>query len=199
MGFSGLDEGQGLEQLVHRPEATGKGRDGAGVGHEHHLPSEEVAEVDELRILSDDFVGRGFKGQPDPESEASFLPRSLVAGLHDAVAGSGDRHPACFPHQATEFPRRGVVGVVLRGAGGTEDRDLRVILPRSEDSVGVAEFLHRGCDQLEFTGVCAVTSQTERGGDHRFDEAELSGFVDAGISFCESANAGVPSGSFSLI
>ena len=44
--LAGLDEGQRLEQLVHRPEAAGQDDEAVGVLDEHDLAHEEVAELD---------------------------------------------------------------------------------------------------------------------------------------------------------
>ena len=77
---------------------------------EHQLPSEEVPEVDQFGIPLDDFIGRRLErktnGQP---KERSRLGPSLA--LHDAVAGTGDGHPALFGHAAAEFHRGEVIGV----------------------------------------------------------------------------------------
>ncbi len=44
--LAGLDQGQGLEQLVHGPEAAGQDHEAVRVLHEHDLAGEEVAELD---------------------------------------------------------------------------------------------------------------------------------------------------------
>ena len=44
--LAGLDQRQGLEELVKGPEAAREDDEGLGVAHEHQLPREEVVELD---------------------------------------------------------------------------------------------------------------------------------------------------------
>ena len=138
---------------------------------EHQLAREEVLEVDELGIALDDVVGVGLEGQADRQAEARLPCRPLVAGLHDAHAGAGDRHPVLCGHQAAELARRGVVGVVLRRARAAEDRDLAHALPAVEHLVGIAHLAHGAFHDLGLAKVGAIAEEAQRRAHHVLHQA----------------------------
>jgi hypothetical protein len=69
-----LNQTQGLEELVHRAEASREDHEGFGVLHEHHLAHEEVPEVD--RDI-DVFVATLLEGQLDVASDSSRRSSSV--------------------------------------------------------------------------------------------------------------------------
>ena len=83
--LAGLDEREGLEQLVHRPEAAGQDDEPVGVLHEHDLAGEEVAELDaEVDVR----VERLLVWQLDvaADRQAAALATAPVGRLHRARA-----------------------------------------------------------------------------------------------------------------
>src|SRR6266511_53159 len=84
----GLDQGQGLEQFVHRPVAAGEDDEGGRVFHEHRLAHEEIAEVDRpLDVWVDPLLERQLDvaadGEPDPPLAAT------VRGFNDPRPTAG--------------------------------------------------------------------------------------------------------------
>src|SRR5205823_7931083 len=84
-----LDQYQRLEELVERPESARKDEERGRILHEHRLPHEEVAEVDQrievrIRLL--------LEGKLDvaADREPAALLRALVRGFHDARAAARD-------------------------------------------------------------------------------------------------------------
>ena len=61
--------------------------------HERDLAREEVAEVDELRVVGEELRGRGLEREPDAHAERVRRARALDAGFHDPGPGAGDHHP----------------------------------------------------------------------------------------------------------
>ena len=122
--LAGLDEGQCLEQLVHRAEAAGQDHERIGVLDEHHLAREEVAEIDaqvHVRVLP------LLVGQLDvaADRQPTALATAPVGGLHDARPAAGDDRVARLGQPAPDGPRQLVLGAVDRGAGRAEHGDRR--------------------------------------------------------------------------
>ena len=98
----GLDEGQGLEELVEGAEAPRKQTDGVRLLDEDHLAREEVAEVDQLRVAGDDDVGILLDWKPDVDTEGGFPTCASLGGAHDPVSGASDHHPTLGHHPLRE-------------------------------------------------------------------------------------------------
>ena len=122
--LAGLDERQRLEQLVHRPVATGEDHEPVGVLHEHRLAREEVPELDpEIDVR----VDRLLVGQLDvaADREAAALLAAAIRGLHDARPAAGDDRVALLREESADLARhrvRRVAGIDPRRA---EHRDRR--------------------------------------------------------------------------
>ena len=130
---------------------------------EHQLPRKEVPEVDQFGIPLDDFIGRRLERKTNGQPKGTFPTWALMTGLHDAVAGTGDGHPALFGHAAAEFHRGEVIGVVLGRAGRAEDRDFANIFPAMEDVVGVPHLSHGGSHQPNLALVVLGTTDPKHG------------------------------------
>ena len=115
--LAGLDEHEGFKDFIHGAKATGETHNRFGMVDEHQLPRKEVPEVDQFGITLDDFIGRRLERKTNGQPKGTFPTWALMTGLHDAVAGTGDGHPALFGHAAAEFHRGEVIGVVLGCAG----------------------------------------------------------------------------------
>jgi hypothetical protein len=132
--LAGLDEREGLEELVHRAEPSREDHEGLRVLHEHGLAHEEVPEVDgEV----DEAVAGLLEGQLDvaPDGQRARLPRSLVGRLHDAGTTAGDDGESGFPEEARGLDTGCVLRVVRGRAGRPEDGNRGSDLPHLVESL----------------------------------------------------------------
>ena len=82
--LAGLDQGQGLEELVQRAESAGQDDEGLGVLDEHGLAGEEIPEVDaEIDPVVQPLLERQL------DSEADGEPPGLLAPLLTASIAPG--------------------------------------------------------------------------------------------------------------
>src|SRR5689334_12856052 len=96
MTLAGLNERQYLEAFVLSAKTTGKMSHGIRLLHEHELAREEVLQVHQLWITSDDGIGLLFKRQQDVDADAVFTISPDMACFHDAAGRAGDDHITCF-------------------------------------------------------------------------------------------------------
>ena len=118
----GLDQGQGFEQLVEGPEATGEDHEGLRVLDEHHLADEEVVELDsQVDVLVEGLL----EGQLDvaPDRKPPSFAGAAVGRLHDAGSASGDDGEAAPGQQRAQPSRLGVHGIGVGDPGRAEDAD----------------------------------------------------------------------------
>src|SRR5690606_6150973 len=118
----GLDEGEGLEQLVQGAEAAGQHDEALGVLDEHQLADEEVAEV---QADVDVGVQPLLEGELDAEADrdAVRLQGALVGRLHGPGATPGDHREARLDQAAAQLDAGLVLPGVLGGARRAEDAD----------------------------------------------------------------------------
>lgn len=187
-GFTGLDEGESFEDLVHRAHAAGHSDGGIGFFDEGELASEEEIEVDELAVAGDEFVGGGFEGEGDVESEAVFAGGSLVPGGHDAGARTGHGHVSEVAEAAGELDGGLVFFFVGFGAGGAEEGDFSLVAVGQEDLAGVFHFLEGAVGEFEIGVIHGAASHPDGGGEHFGKEAWIG---DPGDLLGEFHEAGV--------
>jgi hypothetical protein len=119
-----LREGERLEELVQRAEATGQHDEALAVLDEHRLAGEEVAEVDpDVGPL----VEPRLEGQLDaqPDADAAGLAGALVGGLHRARAAAGDHREPGLDQSPADRLRLVVRLVAGVGARRPEHGDRR--------------------------------------------------------------------------
>src|SRR5687767_5980691 len=135
----GLNQREGLEQLIQGTEAAGEDDERHRVLDEHRLPHEEVAEVDEAVDVG---VGTLLEGKLDIAADglALSLAGALVRGLHDAGAGAGDDREARLGKELRRFLRGTVLRIIRTSAGRSEDRDS--LLHRGEGVEALDELAH---------------------------------------------------------
>ena len=117
MLLPGLNERQGLEEFIERPETSREGDHRAGAHKKMHLADREV-----MKLKGEFRRHIGIRPllvrERDVESDAlSFrFPGSPVSGFHDSGSSSGDDHEValfvvlgCPRDEAGEFPRLVVV------------------------------------------------------------------------------------------
>src|SRR6266545_3741206 len=123
--LAGLDECQGLEELVERPEASGEDDEALGRLHEHRL-----AHVEMLEGEPDVEVGVRVLLVRELDVEADRKPTAFrgaaVRGLHHAGAAARDDGEACFGEQLSGRDGGLVRGMILAHAGRAEDRHCRL-------------------------------------------------------------------------
>ena len=90
-----LNQGQCLEEFVHRAESTGENDEAPGMLHEHDLADEEVSKGQFDALVWIRFL---FEGQRDIQAngDAVGFERTLVRGLHDSWPASRDHREAAF-------------------------------------------------------------------------------------------------------
>ena len=140
-------KGQGLEELVQRPETAGHDHIGHGILDEHHLPDEKILVVDaDIRVR----VRLLLERQPDvhPHGLASGLRGPFVGRLHDAGTAARDDAEAPFGEKPGQELRLLVIGVVRRGPGRAEDA--HGILDSGEGFDGLDKFGHDAEDTPGF-------------------------------------------------
>ena len=138
-----LDQGQRLEQLVHRAEAARQRDEAVGVLEEEYLADEEVMNRDRLvEEVVRRLLGRQIHAAGD--RAPARLPGTAVRGFHQTGAPAGhDREAEMAERTAHAAPER-VVLVPLVEPGRTEDGDARTdegerpeardeVLQRAED------------------------------------------------------------------
>src|SRR3954447_478829 len=130
----GLDQGQRLEQLVERPEATGQHREPLGVLDEHRLAREEVAEVD---ADVGPAVEPGLPRQLDaePHAQAAGLAGPPVGGLHRTRPAARDHREPGPGQLAAQLLGQGVRRVLGRRARGAEHGDGRSQLGQGAEAL----------------------------------------------------------------
>ncbi len=92
---------------------------------QHQLAGEEVAHLDQLRVLRDERVGVLFVGQADVHAEGVLAPGTLEPGRHDAGAGAGHDHPV-----GRREPGRQVAGQDVDGVVGRVRADPNMVILR---------------------------------------------------------------------
>src|SRR3990172_4170295 len=150
-----LDEGQRLEELIHRPEPSRHDDVPGGVLHEHHLAGEEVPEGERLVLVP---VRLLLRGELDVQPDRQPLPHAppAVRRLHDPGSPAGDDgEPA--PGKQLRHLHGGLVGpFLLAGPGAAEDGDGRADVlqllepvhelahdPEHAPRFAAGEFVHR--------------------------------------------------------
>ena len=123
----GLHEREQLEALVERAEAAGQQHERVRLLDEGDLAGEEVAEVDELRVVGEELRGRRLERQPDAHAERVGRARALDARLHDPGPGAGDDHPVGVGELAA--PARRSARTAGRRAGCGPSRRSRPCAP----------------------------------------------------------------------
>ena len=119
--LAGLDQGQRLEQLVERAEATRQDDEAVGVLHEHHLAGEEVAELDpEVDVRVHALLVRQLDVAAD--GQAARLVTAAVGGLHRARSAAGDDRVARLGQAAADRAGQLVDRVVRRRSGPSRRR-----------------------------------------------------------------------------
>src|SRR5689334_224786 len=88
------------------------------------------------------------KREFDVHTKTSVVASSLVAGFHDARAGSGDDHVSAFANQLRKFFREFVFGMIGFCARRSEDRDLPNIFVGLKNFKRVTKFSKRATQQL---------------------------------------------------
>ena len=119
-----LQQGEQLERLVERAEATREQDERVRLLHELELAGEEVAEVHELRVAVEELRRRPLERQLDAHAEGLFGTGALDARFHDPGAGAGHDHPVACGDRGGELSGLHVQGIVGLGACRAEDRDL---------------------------------------------------------------------------
>src|SRR5260370_5465835 len=120
--LAGLDQGERLEQLVHRAVAAGEDNERGRVLHEHRLADEEVAEVNRpLHVGVEALLERQLNVAADREAVA--LLAAAVRRLHDPGAATGDDREAFLGELAGRLDGLLVAGLVGLGARRAEDGD----------------------------------------------------------------------------
>ncbi len=120
---------------------------------EHQLAREEVAHLDELRVLCDERVRALLVGEADVHAEGAVPARALGARGHDPGARAGHDHPAVRRELASEVACEHVDRVLGCGARRAEHRDLAHVAPGTEDLEGLSHLLQRGVGDLQVEGV----------------------------------------------
>ncbi len=115
----GLDQGERLEQFVHRAKAAGHDHVGRSVFHEGHLPGKEMPEPEADVLIR---VGQLLGGQVDIQADAGAGAGmgTLVASLHDARAAARNDAEAGVGEPASDLESAGIVGIVGFDAGTAE-------------------------------------------------------------------------------
>jgi hypothetical protein len=117
----GLDEGDGLEELVERSVAAGQDHERLRVLHEHDLADEEVAERDHAVEVRVRLLVR------EVDADADGLPARLVDPLahrlHRARSPAGDDGVAGHGEPAAQLLRLAVGGVLGARARRAEHGD----------------------------------------------------------------------------
>jgi len=98
---------------------------------------------------------------------------ALVPRLHDAGAGTGDRHEASGRHLPAEIPGLPILGGLGPDACRAEDAHLADPSVAAQDLEGVAHLLQRRIDDLQVSPLGAIRTQLQRGGDHLADQRSL--------------------------
>ena len=120
----GLDQREGLEQLIERPEATRGDDEGACVADEHHLAREEVAEAKpDVQVGVQRLLTRELDVAAD--RQRSGVPRAAVGGLHQAGAAAGDDRVAGPSQARADLANERVVGVLAWRSRRPEHRHRR--------------------------------------------------------------------------
>ena len=148
VGLAGLDEREHFEALVVGAEAAGKQSHRIGLRNEHQLAGEEIAEQDQFFVTGDELVGVGLEWQANRHPERRFPASPVMAGPHDPVAGACDDHPAATGDDPAKVLGGAVVGMIRRGAGRAEHRDLARLGEGSKDLHGVPQLLEAAADKL---------------------------------------------------
>ena len=125
LGLARLQQREQLERLVEGAEAAGQEHERVGLLHERQLAGEEVAEVDELRVVGEELAGRrprtaaGCSRRTRSRRPAPSMPASMIPGPAPVMT-----------IQSSSAMRGGeVAGLVVERvvglrAGRAEDRDL---------------------------------------------------------------------------
>ena len=167
--LAGLGEREQFERLVEGAEPAGQADEPLALLDEHQLAGEEVLHADVLVVAGDDVVGALLERQADGHPDGVVAPGALHSRLHDPRAGTGDDHPALLGEVLGHPAGGGVERVVLLGAGGAEDGDLRHVRGAGEHGERFTHFLQRRAGDLEVQGgrllshqVCGGTQQLLR-------------------------------------
>ena len=126
-GLPRLDQGQRLEGLVERAEASREADEGVGVAHEHQLAHEEVVELDsEVDVGIQPLLG--WQLDVEPHREGACLAGASVRSLHCPGPAAGDhRHPR-LADRAPDLAGLLVLLVARRGPRRPEHADGRTNL-----------------------------------------------------------------------
>lgn len=165
--FLGLDEGHGLEELVHGAESAGEADEADGVLDEHDFAAEEIAEFEGAGLVA---IGELFEGKGDVEADAGAagFEGALVGGLHDSGSAAGDDGEAAFDEACADLLCEGVVGVEGVGAGGAEDGDGLADL--AEHFEAFDELGHDAEDAPGFFGWVSVEVAVGHCGPHKWKQ-----------------------------
>ena len=176
--FARLHEREHFESFVHRPKSAGKQRDRVAGSHEHQLAREEIAEVDQLRIVGDEVIGRLLERQANRQPEGRIGPRAAMPGGHDSAARAGDDHPSRGGHRLSELRRLLVIGMAFGRAGRAENADLAHIAIRRKNLQRIAQLLERVVDQFDVAAIGAVAQKLERVGQNLADQVAIGNLFE---------------------
>ena len=156
--------------FIHGSEPAREQRDRIRLFDETQLASEEIVELDELRIALDGFIGALFKRQPDIQSESVVPAPSLLRSSHDSLAGPCDGHIPGFRNPLPKFLRRQVFRLVRQRSRRTENRYLLLVAIGVEDLVGIPHLSKTAVHQLEVANAEIILADFERSDDEFLDE-----------------------------
>src|SRR5690554_723842 len=122
LDLAGLNQGEGLEEFVHRAETAGHDHECVGVFDQHDLSHEEIAKVQggiEVGILA------LLKGQPDPTAHrfAADVLGPAVGGFHDARAATGHDGQPKFSNLGGRIAGELIIAMVFVKARGAKNSD----------------------------------------------------------------------------
>ena len=122
--FPGLDESDGLEELIERTESSGDDNKGIGVFNEQRLPDEEVADIDPFIQVG---VGILLHRQHDIATHraTAHIASPSIGGFHQPGPTSGHNGEAQFGDLSGQLPRHCIIGAGLGESRRAEHGDAR--------------------------------------------------------------------------
>ena len=185
LDLAGLGQRERLEELIEGAEAAGEDDETTRVLDEHVLADEEIAELD---AQVDVPVHRLLVRQLDVASngQTTCFVATAVDGLHDSGAAARDYRKAAVCERNAELATGLVVGIVVLGPCGAENRDRR---PDVIEGVETLDELREDSQNAPRVGV--VTELLDRAA---FEQRAVGGGLLAGDDQATGASAvsGVP-------
>ena len=126
---------------------------------ESKFARKEIAKGNELLVLGNDGIGALLPRQANVRAETIFRTGTLVAGLHDAAARTGNDHESGRSHLLAKLQRLLIFRLARLRACGTKNGDLALLVIRREESKSVAQFTNRRLNDAHIARICHVCKQ----------------------------------------